>query len=620
MIKYVEFDSIDETGQHIIPVNSLYDMNKTASGTYSQELMKVIQSIKRNPNRYYVVVNALGSYEVWGSNRNGDAFPENGLTHVSLRTDMGTSNDYGYKTFEYYAKWFRNHVNKPTSPNFGEVVYSHWNPVLHRVELILAIDTKKDADTIKALENGELVSVSMGCKVPFDECNICGNKAKTRKQYCKHARDHLGEIVTEDMARRWSRETGKRIIPGMQVFVWNWKPRFFDISKVFIGADRTSYVLGKAASKKTRATSSLDLAEAYGITDEMIDKAGAVRKASEIEKEVGGALGPNDVDGRVVAAPAANLISEAVSQKVKNAIVAEPTLPRELLDGLAKTRALPSIFSTMLGMGIFPKPLEVQRIVLVHIGKKPLADELEKNNEVFDYESECEPLPIPESFDDSLSRILIPYLAERSSNPHFLLPRMNYVEKEASLDKYAYYSSTIGKDYWIDPDPKITLPKHSVISPSAAALAGVAALYAGLRAKSMGIGSKQMANIFVNKPWLAALLGGGVMYGIYKAMGDKGMMPSASSYAGRLQNTNFTGHTKAASVAGAMGAGGLAMLTAAAAFPSAYFVNAANQKSLQTKGIPAFPVGNLDPKKTSLAAGAAAGITPLVISALKTKK
>ena len=138
MIKFVEYDSFDEHGQHIIPVNDLYHMNKVASGTYSPELMKVILNMKRRPDRYYVVINALGSHEVWGCNRNGDSFPESGLTHKSLRTDMGTINDYGFKTFEYYAKLYKHHcfdgdMLVKTSNGFipikdisiGDLVYTH---------------------------------------------------------------------------------------------------------------------------------------------------------------------------------------------------------------------------------------------------------------------------------------------------------------------------------------------------------------------------------------------------------------------------------------------------------------------------------------------------------------
>ena len=125
MIKYFEYDSIDDTGKHIIPVNTLYHMNKTASGDYSSEIMKVVLNMKRKPEFYYVVINALGSHEIWGSNRNGDGFPAAALSHKSLRTDMGTINDYGYKTFEYYAKLYKHHVNKDPKKSFGEIVFSH---------------------------------------------------------------------------------------------------------------------------------------------------------------------------------------------------------------------------------------------------------------------------------------------------------------------------------------------------------------------------------------------------------------------------------------------------------------------------------------------------------------
>src|SRR5271157_4870756 len=163
MIKFVEYDAFDEYGQHIIPVNSLYHMDKLASGSYSPELMKVILNMKRSPDRYYVVINALGSYEIWGCNRNSDAFPESGLKHKSLRTDMGTTNDFGYKSFEYYAKLYKHHFNKDPKNSFGEIVFSHWNPVIHRVELITAVNIDNAKDIVDAIEKGDQVSVSMGC-------------------------------------------------------------------------------------------------------------------------------------------------------------------------------------------------------------------------------------------------------------------------------------------------------------------------------------------------------------------------------------------------------------------------------------------------------------------------
>ena len=183
MIKYIEFESIDEYGQHITPAFERPGVKLACE--YSQEITNFLANMPRDENLYYVVINALGSYEGWGPNRNGDAFPESGLNHVSLRTDMGTPNDYGYKTFEYYAKLYKHHVNKDPKKSFGDVLFSSWNPRIKRVELVVGIYRDKGASIIDAIENQNTVSVSMGCKVRYDRCSICGNKAQIGRASCR---------------------------------------------------------------------------------------------------------------------------------------------------------------------------------------------------------------------------------------------------------------------------------------------------------------------------------------------------------------------------------------------------------------------------------------------------
>jgi hypothetical protein len=73
----------------------------------------------------------------------------------------------------------------------------------------------------------------MGCKVPYDICTICGHKSKTRKDYCNCIR-YIG--------------MGKILDDGRRIGVINTYPRFFDISFVFIGADKTAKVMCKLAS------------------------------------------------------------------------------------------------------------------------------------------------------------------------------------------------------------------------------------------------------------------------------------------------------------------------------------------------------------------------------------
>ena len=587
MIKYIEYDSMDETGQHIIPVNTLYHMNKTASGTYSPEIMKVILNMKRNPDLYYVVINALGSHEVWGPNRNGDSFPVSGLQHKSLRTDMGTPNDYGYKTFEYYARLYKHHVNKDPKKSFGEIVFSHWNPGIQRVELIVGINRGNGADIVQALESGDNVAVSMGCKVKFDRCSICDNKAKTKEQYCKHLKNHLREIVSKELAQQWSRELGKTILPGAQVFAYNDFPRFFDMSKVYVGADRTSYILGKAAS--ALVISSVDIAEAYGVTDEQIDKLaafdkiGVVNKKSEIDKEIGGALGPDDNDGVVATSNKVQIIQKALDEKVNDSIAAEPRLPNSILDSAA-VLPLSTIFSTMLGMGIYPKPAEVQRIVVIKIGRPDLADKLDRNNEIFDYRDNSCPCQMDISnrnFSDTLGRSLLPFLESRSFFPSFSEPRI-----KAILVKSAEYNSVVGPDYWARESQAVD---ESKISPITKTIAALAALYAGLKMKALGYGPKQLAEIFTTKPWLRSMIGGGVMWKIQNSINEADandpILRPASDYEGVLKDTGFSGHIKSSSYGGV----GEGTITSAIMLPNTYIRRAVNQRSFCKIGRDLFP-------------------------------
>jgi hypothetical protein len=589
MIKYFEFDSIDEYGQHIIPINPESPLTKLASPGYSPELMKVIIAMKRVPEYYYVVINALGSYEVWGSNRNGDAFPEKGLRHLSLRSDMGTDQDYGYKTFEYYAKLFKHHVNKDPKNSFGDIIFSHWNDKLKRVELIVGIDRVKGGDIIAALENGDNVSVSMGAKVKFDRCNICDNKSSTREAYCKHLKNYLRALVTDDLARQWSRETGKLILPGTVVFAINDFPRFFDISKVWIGADRTSYILGKAASR-CAVISGIDMADSFGITDIMIDKLSAFGKKSEIDKELGGDALSNDKskDGEIVAIPKSDALKKAIDATMQRTIAEEPRIPNSILDPIASTFPLNNIFSTLFGLGIHPKPVETQRIIIIAIKRPDIANYLDQNNMCFDSQEPVEQsadIDINDKlFNDVIARALMPYIEKRSAFPTFLDARM-----QKTLEKYAesngIESVINNNDYWLQQGPGTgSLIQTSKLPVELAALGGLAAIYAGLKLKAAGYSPKRVAEIFINKPWLRNIIGGGVMVELMNRMIgnaarlDPYITRPANEYEDILQDTNFSGHIqKYASMANALGLG---IGAGAVILPSAYMINSYSQKSL----------------------------------------
>jgi len=580
MVKYIEFNTVDEYGIHArsLEPNQL-GLTKIASNDYSKEIMEAINTLKRESRYFYVIINALGSLEVWGMNRNGDGFPREGLSHYSLRSDIGTENDYGYKTFEYHAKLFKNHINKADSPSFGIVVCSHWNPKIERVELVVGIDREKGKDIIEAIENGENVAVSMGCRVKYDRCSICDNKAKTTKDYCYHLKNFMGKIATKEQADKWSRETGRLILPGTSIFAYNDKPKFFDISKVYVGADSTAYILGKVASN-TNVIKSADIAEAHGVTDEMIDqldklsaigKAGQIKKVGDIEKEIDGGI-----DGQIIAKGRALALRKIIDEKMQRAIPKEESIPNSTLDHMSRYSDLREILSTMLGLGIHPKPREFQRIVIIKIGGPDIADYLDKNNLIFDPNDNVEPIDCPihrSYFSDPIAKLLMPYMTKRSCFPDYLEPRL---EKIAS--------------------PFDTEDKSRIITPTNI-LAGVAALFAGLKLKAMGIGPRHVLDIMVEKPWIGTMLGAGLAY---KAlMSDRGkelnkILAPAQNYENAFVNTYFSGHpmNKTASIGESLALGAAVGL---ATLPAAYILNAYNRKSQYEKGANLFPGAGTNP-------------------------
>ena len=202
-------------------------------------------TISKTDRGIYVLVSALGAAEYWGSNVNGDSFPEAALVHspddwlkkpLQEMQDIGKKWEYGYPTF-MNAHPYKHHVNKDPTRAFGHVVLSVWNPKMHRVELVIFLDKelcKKHGaeDVYERIENGEFPDVSMGCKVPYDRCSICDHKSKTTKDYCFHAKNEMNKIYPD----------------GRKVCVINDFPKFFDISFVFIGADKSAKMLAKLAS------------------------------------------------------------------------------------------------------------------------------------------------------------------------------------------------------------------------------------------------------------------------------------------------------------------------------------------------------------------------------------
>lgn len=237
IIKQSTFPAFNQHGEPLVRLLSELPgphMEKTAG--IHPEILAYKSQLEPEPGKTYVHILALGAGDFYGANLNNDHFPWQGLSHDHTNTPHPYM--HGFKTF-LNAHAFAHHVNKDPEKAYGDVLLSVLNKKMKRVELIVAIDEEKCVKnggqrTLDKIKAGEYPSTSMGCRVPFDVCSICGHKAKYRSEYCEHMRNSAGKIMAD----------------GRKVFVYNPYPRFFDISFVFIGADRTSFVLEKVAQVK----------------------------------------------------------------------------------------------------------------------------------------------------------------------------------------------------------------------------------------------------------------------------------------------------------------------------------------------------------------------------------
>jgi len=267
MIKYVSPSGWDWDRPVAVPVKysgrgligaDRQDFIKTASHAF----LDCLDNIKVAKDEVPIHIIALGASEAYGANRNGDAF------------SAATCKKY-HPTFTKFARWFRNHKNKPEKghPHFGLIKASAWNEPMKRVELLAVLNAEKSAcdrnggfvadRELEKLASGEDLATSMACRVPYDECSWCGNKAPSRKQYCTLEKCAAGGC--KDNLTRVVKVAGDM----HHLHVKNTFPTWFDMSDVFRPADRISY--GCAADYLTKAAADngfLEVADAIAMAED----------------------------------------------------------------------------------------------------------------------------------------------------------------------------------------------------------------------------------------------------------------------------------------------------------------------------------------------------------------
>lgn len=476
IIKVCQFQARREEGERLVQVFQPGEMEKAASffsmgkqaAPMLPEVQKYLEKLQAHPNKIYVLVNALGAGEFWGSNINGDWFPEASLVHEGM--------DYGYQTF-YNAYPYKHHVNKNPERAFGAVELAVWHAGMRRVELVIAIDrlrAKQFAaeDVCDKLDQDMFPDVSMGCKVPYDMCSICTDWKKYRKAQSTfdpllhttvgkavlmyHKRDPIRgiSVTRNDYCEHLKRQLNRILPDGRKVYAINDYPRFFDISFVFIGADKTAKVMAKLASPNSYSVTvpSWYVAEELGYNAQTVKsfektagRWGTRAQAAQVAlDDIAAAFGKPKIQQRIAKwagqknekksgtdtvraklrekrashHKGAEIIKDVVPTQFGGKAVPitdRPDLPTKTLDALGKSD-LGSAISTPTAMGMLLKPREFQRITIIHMGKLPLADELDRRGEVFPpCHGKDSSIPMGlGNFSHVLKRLLLPHMEERS--------------------------------------------------------------------------------------------------------------------------------------------------------------------------------------------------------------
>lgn len=193
-------------------------------------------------NKVGIHIVALGDWEHYGLNKNGDGFPRKPCMDF-------------HNTFVTHGALYQLHKNKDFSKRLGEVVASAYNPDAFRIEVFVHADRDKAEPYLTQIERNGTYPFSMAAFVPWDECTVCKHRRWFNETgtVCEHVKDHLSHVWPD----------------GTAVGTLNWLPTFHDISFVPRGADRIAYDLGlyipgeKAASHVI--TTSLERAKRAGL-------------------------------------------------------------------------------------------------------------------------------------------------------------------------------------------------------------------------------------------------------------------------------------------------------------------------------------------------------------------
>lgn len=431
MRKVYDLDDHFATGEATVQPVLLWGANgrplrESFSTKTASEASDYIKSVQPKPGTTIVLVLALGAYERYDLNRNGDGFNEYAYkpgmqpTCGCCRADNGAwvSQDetllQHYLSFEEHGKVYRHHQNTDPLKACGDVLKAFWNPQMHRVELLIGVENAKAPDLAERIADGDFPAVSMGCRIKYDVCTICGHRAPTRKQYCEHLKNGMRQVHKS----------------GLRAGALNPSPRFFDISWVVRPADQTGYMLKKVAEHGVYNIRSA--ADSGDYLDRVDEKRAAIQKLSDIDKTIRGV--PVDFKTSPLSEAEARNVQQ-YHRTIRPALQRMPEMDPTTIQTLAK-HPVAETLSTLSAAGVILTTPEFIRLMVArlapgaHISEETLDACVAMQGQVFDLYAQH-----PQLLDQVMQSQLFDI---RASNvrPEIAAQAQKYLEKRSTIGDY----------------------------------------------------------------------------------------------------------------------------------------------------------------------------------------
>lgn len=250
--------------------------------------------------------------------------------------------------------------------------------------------------------------------IAVHNCNICGNRAPTRAQYCDHLKFQMRQTLSD----------------GKTVCALNPSAKFFDISWVFKPADPTAYMLKKVADNEPYEISG---AVAGEYLDKLAERKLAAKKLAVIDKLIQG----YPLDAKREGFDISDIHNiQAMRDLVLSVADTIPEFPDETLKALS-AYPLDKIFSTLFAGGVSLSTPELVKMVVyksypdAEIGddildkcvimQRPLMEFLEDCPQIMDQLEKEGSLDIDvNKVDVKIASLIDPYFEKRSGIPQYL--------------------------------------------------------------------------------------------------------------------------------------------------------------------------------------------------------